>query len=100
MKLAGRVGRVWVWLDRRESLVGSVELAEDVRLDVVAQWGVGPGDEFLQYWDQRSVFAGQLAKFGAGGVDQADAVVGEVGCLDDQAPGVCRQAGCDVVAYC
>src|ERR1022692_1952856 len=86
------------WLDHCEPLLCPVELIEDARLDVVTQRRVGPGDEFPQHRDQRGVLAGQLLQPGPGGVDQAGAVVGEVGDLDDPGPRACLQACRDMVA--
>ena len=74
-------------------LVALAELAEDAGLDVLRERRVGPGDEILQRGDQRRVLAGQPDGLLASRVDQPDAVVGEIGHLDDPRPRGCGQAG-------
>ena len=51
----------------------------------------------LQHRHQRRVLPGQVVQPRSGGVDQADAVVGEVGGLDDPGPRVAPQAVRDVL---
>jgi len=58
--------------------------------------GVGAVDQFAEHRHERGVLAGQLARLGAGGVDQANRVVGEVRRLDDPGWRAGLQAGADM----
>src|ERR1700735_4628674 len=84
--------------DRRETLPGAGQLTEDARLHVVAQGRVRTGDQLAEPRNERSVLGGQFLQPGPGGVDEADAVIGEVGDLDDPGPRAGVQAGRDMLA--
>ena len=84
--------------DRGEPLSGTVELAEDAVLDIVAQRGVRAPDQVAQDGDQRGVLGGKAVQLGPGGVDQSHAVIREIGGLDDAGPRVALEAGRDVLA--
>ena len=59
---------------------------------------VGPADQLGEHWHERCVLAGEPLQPWPGGVDESDAIVGEVGGLDDPGPRAGLQAGGDVLA--
>ena len=84
--------------DGRESFPRGVELAKDARLGLAGERSVLAGDEVGQDGDERGVLAGRLRGLGTGRVDQANAVVREVGRLEDSCPRLAFEAGRDVSA--
>jgi hypothetical protein len=69
------------------------ELIEDVLFDLGARRGIGAADQVAQDRDEGGVLGREAFQPGPGGVDQADAVVGEVGGLEDAGPSVGLKAG-------
>ena len=86
-----------ITLQSRKPLGGPIELGQDVVLGRSVQRRVRPGDEVAQDRDQRRVFVRQPVQPGPGGVDEADAVVGEVRGLDHPGPRLVPQAVDDVL---
>jgi hypothetical protein len=82
--------------DRCEPLLGPGELLEDMCPGLFVQGSVRLGDQPFEHRNERRVLAGELVQIGPGGVDQADAVVGEVRGLDHPRPRVRCEAGRNV----
>jgi len=62
--------------DGREAFLSGAQLAKDADLDMRRERRVRAGDEVGQHGDERRVLGGEPDGLGAGGVDQADAVIG------------------------
>ena len=80
----------------RKALAGPAQLVQDALPGRRVQRRIGPGHQVPEHRDERRVLAGQLFRLRPGGVDEAHAVVGEVGRLDDPPPGRALQAVRDV----